>query len=274
MKIPFSKMNGAGNDFIVLDNRRRAIQRAPQLARRLCDRRFGVGGDGLLLIEKSDRADYTMKYYNADGSFGGMCGNGGRCVSLYAYRHAIAKRIQSFEALGHVYASEVSERSVSLRMKNPLRIQSNLVLRLGSKRLRVTSLDTGSPHVVIFVGDLPRPRHSLDGINVVGLGKAIRNHTRFRPSGTNVNFVELSKSKALYMRTFERGVEAETLACGTGAVATAIAASMKFGLRSPIAVKTRSRKTLTITFDLSNGVYRNVILVGPAEESFAGTIDL
>jgi diaminopimelate epimerase len=267
-------MTGAGNDFVVIDNRRGVVSSRSNAARKLCDRRFGVGADGLLLVERSSRADYKMQYYNSDGSYGGMCGNGGRCIALFSLQNGIATSRQKFEALGHVYHADVSGSKVTLRMKNPRDIRMDFVLRIGTQRLPVHFVDTGSPHVVLFVQEKAREtKTGLEQIDVLKIGRAVRYHRRFSPRGTNVNFVQVKDAKTIQMRTYERGVEDETLACGTGAIASAIISQLRKKVSPPVNVVTRSNQVLTVDFSNRKGKISNVSLTGPAEVSFNGEVD-
>lgn len=274
MRIRFTKMTGAGNDFVVIDNRSRTIKKGSKTARFLCDRRWGIGADGLLLLEESRKASYRMRYYNADGSYGGMCGNGGRCIAWFAVHNGIAPKNHSFEALDHSYAAEVRESDVVLSMKDPRNLKLGVEIDVKSARLVVSSIDTGSPHVVIPIESLSRPVQSLDEVDVPGLGREIRYHDEFAPAGTNVNFVERKGHNSIRIRTYERGVEEETLACGTGSIASAIVASKIWNLQSPITVVPRSKKSLRVEFDEADGKISDVRLVGPAAVVYGGVIEV
>jgi diaminopimelate epimerase len=274
MKTTFTKMTGAGNDFVVIDNREKKIKSGSVLARRLCDRRWGIGADGLLLLENSRRAAYRMMYYNADGSYGGMCGNGGRCIALFAVQNGIAKRVHDFEALDHVYHAWVRKDSVCLRMKDPSDLQLRKTLRLRTQTIELSYIDTGAPHVVVLTKDVRGAHTSLKELDVIGLGREIRYHPAFGRKGTNVNFVERVAAKSLAMRTYERGVEDETLACGTGSIAAAIVCSMLWNLHAPITILARSGKRLVVEFTVQRGVFSEIRLKGPAEETFRGIADL
>jgi diaminopimelate epimerase len=269
--LQFTKLTGAGNDFILLDNRRGIVRDAPSLARRLCDRRFGVGADGLLLVEQSRIARYRMMYYNADGSSGGMCGNGGRCIARYAVANKIAPSDHAFEALGHVYEATVRKDSVTLRMKDVVEYAAVKEVVNRGVALSVSRVNTGSPHIVLGLPQpgLPGP---LAEVPVEELGRRLRHHDAFKPEGTNVNFVERDGPTRLSMRTYERGVEAETLACGTGSVACALAGNLLWGLRSPVTVTTASGKRLQIRFRVRNGAFVRISLTGPAEIVFQGSV--
>lgn len=275
MKISFSKMSGAGNDFVIIDNRTEIIRDRAVIARQLCERKWGIGADGLLLLENSEKAAYRMMYYNADGSYGGMCGNGGRCIAKYAFENGVASANHEFEALGHNYSVSISKGSVRLGMIDPKSLESDILLPITSlwEPLRVFFIDTGSPHVVI-----PREEisdfHNLEAIPLKSLGPEIRFHNRFSPNGTNVNVVELESDKSISVRTYERGVEAETLACGTGSVAAGIFAHSHWGINSPIRIIPRSKAKLSVAFEVDQNVYKNIFLTGPAIETFKGEIEI
>jgi diaminopimelate epimerase len=272
-RIEFCKMTGAGNDFVVVDNRSDIIRKRGRAARFLCNRRWGIGADGLLLLESSQKAAYKMMYYNADGSYGGMCGNGGRCIARFATDRGIAPAAHQFEALNHIYAVQVQDDSVELTMKNPRSIRLNIVLRKDKKLLRCHFIDTGAPHLVIFLHELSPKSATLDDINIGELGRWLRFHKRFSPAGTNANFVQLTASNVLKIRTYERGVEDETLACGTGSVAAAVVAHLLGHADPPVSVLPASRQPLVVRLDRNGNRFRNVRLLGPAETVFTGSIE-
>ena len=266
-------MSGAGNDFVVIDNRSRQVRNGSRAARILCDRRWGIGADGLLLLEKSRRAEYRMMYFNADGSYGGMCGNGGRCMARFAVMNGLAPRKHRFEALQHIYLASVKNSEVELSMIDPVGLRLEKKIRLQGKSVSVSHVDTGSPHVVVVCSALGA-RKRLKSVDVVTLGREIRDHAAFKPGGTNVNFIERMRGNLIAIRTYERGVEAETMACGTGSIAAAIVASRLWELRSPIDVIPESKKTLRVEF-VDNGTnITNVRLIGPAVVSFYGIFAL
>ncbi len=265
MELLFVKLTGAGNDFVGVNNLHGVLGPMDQsaLARALCDRHFGVGGDGLLILEPSREADFRMMYYNADGSPGGMCGNGGRCASVYAHFLGITKNRLRFEALDYVYEATILKDGVHLRMKNPVDLCRNVQVRLKDATLTVHTINTGSPHIVRFVED-------LSDIHVENIGRALREHGQFAPAGTNVNFVQRVNENSISIRTYERGVEAETLACGTGSIASAILAHLEFGLHPPVRVRTRSSHWLTVDFKIKELSITDVTLEGPATIVFSG----
>lgn len=273
MRMDFTKMTGAGNDFVVIDNRSKRIKGGAKAARVLCDRRWGIGADGLLLLEKSRRASYKMMYYNADGSYGGMCGNGGRCIAWFAFTNKIAGRVHEFEALNHVYGAKIGKNEVVLSMKDPHNIRIGDAILFGSGELKVNSVDTGSPHVVVPVESLPE-KVQLGVVDVFGVGRKLRFNDHFKPAGTNVNFIERAGRKSIRIRTYERGVEDETLACGTGSIASAIVAARLWNLKSPVEVIPKSNMPLRISFDDKAGIISQVRLAGPAAIIYTGTVVL
>jgi diaminopimelate epimerase len=270
MKIRFQKLQGAGNDFVVVDNRRGIVRNPGRFARLTCDRHRGIGADGVLLVERSTIASYRMMYYNADGSYGGMCGNGGRCIALFASRNDIASLSHRFEALDHIYTAHVMNGGhVRLAMKDPVDLRAAIRLKGPYGSFSATYVDTGSPHVVLEV-----PKGRLRRFPLTTVGPWIRTHPMFAPKGTNVNVVERSSASSLRMRTYERGVEAETLACGTGSVACSVSAHLLHGMRSPVTIHTASGDKLKVSFKRTPQGYRDIVLEGPAVISFEGTIDV
>ena len=272
-RIEFTKMSGAGNDFVVVDNRDGVIHDPTRFAVVLCDRRRGIGADGLLLLERSAAADFGMKYYNADGTYGGMCGNGGRCISRFAYHKGIVTSPEvKFEALDYVYAASIGTTEVELRMKPPVRLSLRKEIELSVGRLLVHFVDTGSPHCVIFL-DENKTLGSLFALRVTSIGSEIRNNKEFLPEGVNANFVEIESSTKIAIRTYERGVEAETLACGTGSVASAIVAAEVKKVLSPVSVGVQSGEFLKVNFkNAAKGSYSDVSLSGSAHITFEGIV--
>ncbi len=244
-KTKFAKYSGTGNDFILIDNRGGAIAPAEmaELAKKLCRRRFSVGADGLILIEDSDRADFRWHFFNADGSRAEMCGNGARCAAHFAHRQGIAGRRMCFETLAGLIEAEVNGDEVKVGLTPPRDIRLGQKLEFAGEERVVDSIDTGVPHAVHFVDD---PANTP----VREWGRAIRYHRIFEPRGTNVNFVSLPSAGELTVRTYERGVEDETMACGTGAVASALIAAMHGRVSSPVRVTTSGGDRLVIHFRL------------------------
>jgi diaminopimelate epimerase len=269
LPLPFVKMSGAGNDFILIDHRRPFIAREamPEFARLVCRRRFSVGADGLILIENSDQADFKWLFFNGDGSEAEMCGNGARCAARFAYMQGIAPAHHMlFETMAGIIEASVADVNVSIRMTAPQKVKLGGKLRLDSETIELHSMDTGVPHVVIFVDD-------LELVDVGALGSRIRHHPDFMPAGTNVNFVQRLADGTLKMRTYERGVEGETLACGTGATATALVAALVGRASSPVEIITSGGDRLVIIFDLAaDKTAHNVFLKGPAHVIYKGEL--
>lgn len=269
--IRFTKMTGAGNDFVVVDNLDEAYAHDwNSMAPKLCDRRYGVGADGLIVLEKSDIADVRMMYFNADGSYGGMCGNGGRCVASYMMEMRGTRDI-SIEALDYVYKATGEPERISLAMKDPKDFRKKVHLKLALGSIYASYLNTGSPHAVTFVEWLPenfKEHITHHGIKV--LGREIRHDPAFFPEGTNVSFVSIIDEQTISVRTYERGVEDETLACGTGAVACAIISSLLYGVNAPVTVIPKSGSALKVSFKSNDNDPTGVILEGPVKKVFAG----
>ena len=265
--VSFTKMSGTGNDFVIIDHRSPiiALPDQPEFARRVCRRMVGVGADGLILIESCSDADFSWRFYNADGSVAEMCGNGGRCAARFAHLHGIAGRKVRFRTLAGVIAAEVEDDTVRLRMTDPHDYRPASPINLDNDTVEVFHLNTGVPHAVIFVDQLDIP--------VKPLGKTVRHHPLFQPAGANANFVKIINSHQIQVRTYERGVEDETLACGTGCVASAILSGLHRGVHSPVEVLTAGGETLTISFDLLDGpIVKNVFLEGPARTIYTGSL--
>lgn len=266
-KIPFSKINGSGNDFLIVDNRDRIMRGVdlPSFVRKVCDRSRSIGADGMIFVERSRRADFRWNFFNADGSPAEMCGNGGRCVARYVLERGIAPRKMVFETLAGAIRAEVTGRRVKLQMTRPRGLALDKTLALDGRRIDFSFLNTGVPHVVLFLPD-------LEGIDLVGTGRAIRYHEAFAPRGTNVNFARV-KAGEIWVRTYERGVEGETLACGTGAVAAGILAALRGLAKPPVSVRTRGGEALTIHFDPARDDLGEVFLEGDTAWSCDGVIN-
>ena len=234
----FSKLSGSGNDFIIIDNTDGRIDadQFRKLVPRICRRAVSVGADGVIIIEPSDRANFRWRFFNSDGSEAEMCGNGGRCAARFAYEKGIAPATMSFETLAGVIQAQVKGRLVKVQLTDPYGWVMDE--RLEDLGVEYCFVNTGVPHVVVLVED-------VEGIDVEELGRRIRFHPQFQPAGTNVNFAQVKGGK-LFVRTYERGVEAETLACGTGSVACALIAIRKGLLSSPVEVVTRSGEVLKV----------------------------
>ncbi len=268
MTLEFAKMTGAGNDFIVIDDRGRTVgEDARELAKQLCRRRLSVGADGLILVVPSTRCDFRMRYFNADGSEADMCGNGGRCVARFAFDRGIAGKSLSFESSSGLHeAAIVDDENVRLSMADPRAMIPDFELTVLGERLRVHRVNTGVPHAVLEVGDLA-------ALDVVELGRAIREHRAFMSEGTNADFVTVCGDHALNLRTYERGVEDETLACGTGAVAAAITMAAAGRVKPPVSVATAGGWLLVVGFFMTDIGFCDVTLTGDARTIYDGQIE-
>ena len=249
--LPITKMSGSGNDFILFDHRARQFSDAAmiRLTRLLCRRGLSVGADGMIFIEPSERYDFKWRFFNADGSEAEMCGNGGRCAARFAQRIGLAGAEMTFETIAGPIQARVEGRVVKLQLPVPRDIRIDQEIVLGDRRHPVDLINTGVPHTLLWVEE-------LEALDISELGPQIRFHPYFQPAGTNVNFVRREEDHTLSLRTYERGVEAETLACGTGAVAAASIAYRKGWVRSPVAVRTRGGEILVVHLeeDLSGGI--------------------
>jgi diaminopimelate epimerase len=266
LPIAFWKMNGAGNDFIVIDHRKPLIpvERMAEFARLVCRRKFSVGADGLFLLEPSQVADFRWRFFNADGSEAEMCGNGARCVARFAYMNGLAAARMRFETLAGIIDASVADTQVTIRMPAPHSLQLDLEVEAAGQGWTVHSVNTGVPHLVVFVDD-------LDRVDVDALGRTFRYHARFAPAGTNVNFVARDKER-LAIRTYERGVEAETMACGTGATAAAVVAVARGLAASPVQLTTRGGVPLRVQFSGDGPAADHVLLRGPAHVVYRGEL--
>ena len=266
--VRFWKLEGAGNDFLGLDGRAGDFKLKRQQIADLCDRRRGVGADGVLVVEKPKvrGADFRMRYYNSDGGEAEMCGNGARCFALLARavsgRKGNELRVQTQAGL---LTLRMSGREVQVSMTEPTKLRLGKKVVVAGRKVVVDFLNTGVPHAVLFV-------RSVRSIDVAKQGRAIRYHSAFAPSGTNVNFVEIGRGNRIHVRTYERGVEGETLACGTGVVAASILSNLRRGLRSPILVTTRGGDNVRVGFSMENGHARKVTLQGPARIVYRGVL--
>ena len=269
MRLPFTKMNGAGNDFVMIDNRDLSIQLSSEQIARICDRHRGVGADGLLAVEPAEgKADFRFRYYNSDGGEAEMCGNGARCFGRYTARFLAGNQEElSFETIAGELTSRLVGEDVEVTMSDPFALELDCGISIEGLESPVHALNTGVPHALAFVDDLVN-------CDVKRIGAAIRYHDHF-PQGTNANFVKETAPGHIAIRTYERGVEGETLACGTGMVACAIVYHLLHGVPSPVKVDVRGGETLKIGFkgNAESG-FREVTLTGPAEFVFEGEITL
>jgi diaminopimelate epimerase len=264
----FTKMNGAGNDFILIDNRAGDIRLDRSQIARLCDRHRGIGADGILLLEKpSNRADFRMRYFNADGGEAEMCGNGARCFARFANKIAGAQKKISFETPAGVIAADLVNDLVTLQMTEPTDLRTDMKLPVTNEEKTVHFINSGVPHVVI-------PVSRVDDVDVSREGSAVRYHKMLSPNGANVNFIEKRGPNKIAVRTYERGVEDETLACGTGVVASALIFAIIEKANGPITVIAWGGDELQVGFEKNDNQFRSVTLTGPAEFVFEGSIEI
>jgi diaminopimelate epimerase len=258
MKLNFVKYQGAGNDFILIDNRSRKYDTLD--VAKLCDPKFGIGADGLMLLQDVEGHDFDMVYYNSDGNTSTMCGNGGRCIVDFAKRLNIIGPDTVFRAVDGKHIAKWREGKVELNMQDVTSVKA-----IGHDY----ELNTGSPHYVVFV-------NNVGDVNVVSEARKIRYNDKYSEEGINVNFVEIKDASTIRVRTYERGVENETLSCGTGVTASAIALAKKIGINEGepvISIETPGGK-LEVKYKVHGGHFSNVWLTGPATKVFEGTIDL
>jgi diaminopimelate epimerase len=268
MMLRFTKMNGAGNDFVLIDNRASNVHLSRDQIARLCDRHRGIGADGILLLEKaSNRADFRMRYFNADGGEAEMCGNGARCFARFANKVTGAGGKISFETPAGVISAELNGDLVTLQMTEPTDLRLKVRLPSVSEKRTIHFINSGVPHVVIPVSE-------VDQVDVRREGAAIRYHEMFSPKGANVNFIEKREPNKIAVRTYERGVEDETLACGTGVVASALIFAATENVNGLIGVLVRGGNELQVGFEKTGMQFKNVTLTGPADFVFEGMIEM
>ncbi|MBN2061936.1 MAG: diaminopimelate epimerase [Deltaproteobacteria bacterium] len=264
-EIEFWKMNGSGNDFILIDNRKDIVpeEKMVDLVKGVCRRRESVGADGLILVNRSEECDFAWRFFNADGSEAEMCGNGGRCVARFAFLKGIAGRRMSFKTLAGIVSAEINGRIVKVLMPNLSGVRKDIEFPLKKGWESIDFINTGVPHVIVQV-------QNLEEVPVVEQGRIIRYHDMFSPEGTNANFIRVEGRDCIHIRTYERGVEDETLACGTGSMGAALAASARGMADSPVTVKTRGGDELRIYFEKHGDVFHNVWLEGSTSVSCRG----
>lgn len=267
-RIPFFKMTGSGNDFILIDNRTQRIaggQQQKELARKACRNKLSVGSDGLILIENDSEVDFQWRFYNADGSEAEMCGNGARCAARFAFLAGITqKREMAFRTLAGIIRAELRGERVKIRTTAPHGLKTQFDLQGSNRSFSLDFINTGVPHAVHFL----ETSSALEEADVLDWGRTLRYHLHFQPAGTNVNFVYVRDAHNVSIRTYERGVEGETLACGTGSIASALVAAARGWVVSPVDVLTRSGEPLTIYFthsqDRGQEPFSDVYLEGDA----------
>jgi diaminopimelate epimerase len=257
-------MAASGNDIVVVDNRRGIVKDPIAFTRKICRLHQDVGADGVLLFENSKKANFKMRIINLDGSEAAACGNGFRCIALYAYEVLKYSARMSFESGSGLIEAEVGEKDhIKVQLIKPRVFEMEGTMEVCKQKLHYTFLDTGVPHTVIFTKDLKK-------VDVFETGKAVRNHTHFQPFGTNVNFVEVKSKKEIAVRTYERGVENETLACGTGSVASAVVSVLKGYVESPVSVLTKGGEKLRIDMRKKGDEIAKVFLEGRAQFVYKG----
>lgn len=268
MQRPFWKYHGAGNDFILLDDRDETFPlENRELIQSLCNRRTGIGSDGLLLIRPSEQHDFRMRYFNPDGGEVDMCGNGARCIARLARDlHLVADRM-SFETMAGVIEAELIGEEIKLHMTDPRDWRLGQTLEVEGQTLAYDFVNSGVEHAVVEVPDVA-------GVNVQSLGAAIRYHEDFQPRGTNANFIAITGPDSLRIRTYERGVEAETLACGTGIVASGLVAAKQGKVSTPVKITSAGGDVLTVDFAATDEGAQQVTLQGPAVFVFQGAVPL
>jgi len=269
--IKFLKMHGTGNDFIIIDNMKGDIpskEKGHEIAKLLCKRKFSIGADGLIFIEPSSKphCHFKWRFFNADGSEAQMCGNGGRCAARFSFINRIAPKDMIFETIAGEINAIVKDRIVKLKLPDPKDLKLDIKITLEGKDILLHFINTGVPHVVIFVDD-------IDKVDVVSLGKRIRFHKEFSPEGTNVNFVEVVDKNNILIRTYERGVEDETMACGTGSVASSIISALKNKTLSPVNVKTKGGEEIKVYFSIKDYNIRDVFLEAETTIVYSGSLD-
>ena len=269
MLVEFTKMNGAGNDFVLIDNRDRKLSLLPEQIVGLCNRQKAIGADGLILLENSSngKADFAWKFYNSDGSEAEMCGNGARCFARFVRQLTGKEDRIAFETLSGIIHAEFVDHLVKVSLTTPSHLRLGMDILWEGESRKVHFINTGVPHAVYFVDQLA-------SVPVQKWGASLRYHDRFGPKGTNVNFVQVLNAHSIRVRTYERGVEGETLACGTGVTATALIASRVFDWPSPVTVTTQGGDQLQVGFTWTGENFKDVTLTGPAEVSFTGQIEI
>jgi diaminopimelate epimerase len=263
--IEFYKMSGSGNDFIIIDNLDLSLDVGDlsEFARRICQRKFSVGADGLVIIEPSDAADFKWRFFNSDGSVAEMCGNAARCTARFAYMKGIVSNEMSWETIAGIISAEVQNDIAKVKLTDPSPVQSEVEIATEGQKFILDIVDTGVPHAIAYVDD-------LDNYDVQTNGRKIRYHEYFSPRGTNADFVTIIDRRNINLRTYERGVEGETLACGTGMVAAALTAAQRGLVESPVDVLVMSGEKLRVYFENQNGLWREIHLEGKVKIVYHG----
>lgn len=282
MELQFTKMSGAGNDFIVFNAINQNIILSKEQIQFLCDRHFGIGADGILIIKFTEKSDFDLLYFNADGSGDVLCINGARCAIMYAYKNKIISQKCNFSFINRIYSGEIlGNNLVKINLEyNPI-VKLNQTLIIEEIELSYHYVDLGAKHIIIpyetrlnKLLKLYMEDEKFDRMNIEKIGKKLRFHNDFQPYGVNVNFVLRKEENTLSIRTYEKGVEGETLACGSGSISSAIVYSLINNLNPPIFIETRSKRVFEIDFKKTNNVFNNISLVGEASIIFEGKINL
>lgn len=279
MKIKFEKFSGAGNDFIIIQ--KPEFNPDTKIIQKLCDRHFGIGADGVLLIDESKNADFRVRYFNSDGSGDALCVNGARCAVMFAYEKRFCSKECNFEFIQKIFRAEViDELNVKLFVDYSPVMYLNKEINFLDKKILVHFVDIGSRHLIIdwlefnskFSSLLSENQFEIFDVNY--FGKLLRNHPEFLPNGVNVNFIKQLDEKKIRIRTYERGVETETLACGSGSIAASLVISSLKNINPPIEVITTSQKIFEIYFERGIDSFSNISIIGHAEKIFEGVIEL
>ena len=266
VKMPFTKMEGTGNDFIMVN----AVTSGPTVdwpsfAARMCPVKTGIGADGVIVLGPDSQTDFTFRIFNADGSEAEMCGNGARCAALFAYRQGVAAKTMKFKTLAGIIGARIENEEAAIQMTEPYGLDTGIAIQVQGSGRTVHFVNTGVPHTIVFTD-------RIDEAPVFELGRLIRYHDRFAPAGTNVDFVGKEGDGTIRVRTYERGVEGETYACGTGAVASAIMSYHLGTVRNlPVTVRMKGGD-LKIAFTPADGRYSDVWLTGPVSTVFTGEV--
>lgn len=279
MKIKFEKFSGAGNDFVII--LKPEFNPEPEIIKRLCDRHFGIGADGVLLIDASNSSDFSLRYFNSDGSGDALCVNGARCAVMFAFHNGLCKKECSFEFVKKIFRAVIEDQlNVKLFIDYSPLIQLNNEIDFLGKKLLVHFVDISSKHLVIDWYDFTSKfstmvsKDQFETFDLNYFGRLLRNHSEFLPDGVNVNFIKQIKENRIRIRTYERGVEAETLACGSGSIASSIVIYLKKNIKTPINIITTSNKIFEIDFEEKEGLFSNISIKGHSQKIFEGVIEI
>jgi diaminopimelate epimerase len=279
MNLRFEKFTGAGNDFIIIEDQN--FEPEPSLIKKLCDRHFGIGADGILLSEKSNIADFKVRYFNSDGTGDALCVNGARCAVMFANQKRLCDKECSFEFINKIFRAVIVDKTnVKLFLDYSPIIHLNKKIEFPDRQLVTHFVDVGSKHLIVFWDQFASVYSSIlkendfEVFDINYFGRSLRNHPEFLPDGVNVNFIKHIEDNSIRVRTYERGVEAETLACGSGSIASSIVFYLMNSIQPPIKVITTSQKNFEIDFQEMNNSFNSISLLGHAEKVFEGVIEL